>query len=94
MGAYYPLKPNLFADKTTRYLETWVGSPGTAQGRAWSWNSPQYMAGCLRKLFFSMHLMVVVSVIHPCSQLMAADILKTAAWLWLCWQQEDLKMPN
>lgn len=43
---------------------------------------------------YSMHLIIVATVIHPRSQLMAGDILKTAAWLWFCQQQRDFQKPG
>lgn len=33
------------------------------------------------------HLVMATSITHPGLHLMAGDILKMAAWLWLCWQQ-------
>lgn len=39
------------------------------------------MEGCLHELIFPVHLVMVMSIIHPCLQLMAGGILKTAAWL-------------
>lgn len=55
---------------------------------------PQYEAACFCKSLYATHLVRVSSIIHPCSELMAGDILKTAAWLCFCQQQGDFKKPG
>jgi hypothetical protein len=53
-----------------------------------------YEAACFCKSLCATHLVIVARIIHPSSQLMAGDILKTAAWLWFGQQQRDFKKPG
>lgn len=60
----------------------------------WHWNCPQCEAACFCKALCATHLVRVAGIILPCSELMAGDILKTAAWLGFCQQQRDFKKPG